>query len=896
MDNRDQHPHRDAAFDHPRADAQDRPPASGIPVPVAHVSPAPERGAAPGQSPVAQSDGEGENENENGNVEQEEGEDKEEDDDGEEGVGGALREKLISLRTMQPSLRLITGIAIAQLLATALLIAYHGSRLPTLDVAVSNGHVTKMPVAIFVLCVAFLILAWSFVLTGALRAQWLVRLAVLGLFSWLMLYLPAPSVMAPIRIILVVLLWLWGVALWLSDWRAALDRQSASLGTSQVGRVASVPDARPLATALRRVALPVADRIAAFSAWDQGGKTWPLPIRTFLFALVWLTTYYGSFLWSADWGRGAGNLLFQSTITLQLESLTFFLVPVLFLAGSDFAEIGELLASRGALLVRRAGKPWLLASVTALVAAVILWRSLPDPTPDTGTWLRFAFGPLLTALVAACALALAVRFGRVARWPRLRVSAWALIGATVLSAGLATLTIAVVTAHTAQPTQPLFADFSVYRHTSPEPQFSVPYPAEWSVSPLNDKGPNGGTLILFNGLSAAPTGLFTIFSSTQPNATEADAEDAAHVVVQALTPKSETLTFQKAERDGVWTAEPFTLTLPDGKTAFVGTSWTRVIGDRAWCLAGLTVPVLAPEMGTAYASMVEQWRPDLSATVLESPNSTVSFDVNAFNGLVNGFATVAISLLAGVLLLWYGRRRPGLLAGCGLFAVIFGLVAFGEYLPDMLTFAGLPGQRLTFLSMHVPEFQLAIAVGTLATTGWLAARRRLDGHSTELLVALLALNLGVEFIVAMIALYDSAIAAGQVSAGQTFSWAEALIVVIALGWDLVMSGEQITNREGRRFPRHVRLLLYLGYIMFVATAVLFFSSQSLAHSAEHYDAYFESEPWPQLGLQVLGIPLLLTGFALEVSRWWAARRGHEAGVEHAAPAGEAVAAPVPVGE
>lgn len=815
-------------------------------------------------------------------------------DEHEAGLGAALREKVISLRTMQPALRLITGIAIAQLAASVLLIALHGLRLPMLEVGWSGVHVTQMPVAIFVICVVFLTVSWSFVLTGALRSQWIVRLAALGFFSWLMLFPPAPSAMILVRYGLVALLWLWGIAMWLADWQATLAHDTPA-SSAPVSRFASLPLVGPVVAALRRSSLAVADRVTAFSAWDQGGRAWPLPVRSFLFVLLVLTTYYGSLLWSADWGRGSGNLLFQGTIMLQIESLTFFLVPVLFLAGSDFAEIAELLASRSALLIRRGGKPWLLTSVTALVAIVILWRSLPDPSPNVGSWIRFAFGPLITAVAVAAALALALRFGRVARWPRLRISAWALIGATALSVALAGLTIAVITAHAPAP-QASVGDFTVYRHDTTAPLFSLPYPAGWSEQTLSDQGPNGGTVIAFNGLTSTPEGLFTLFSASQSGATEADALSAAHVMVHAITPQGDTLTYQKAQRDGAWSAEAFTITRPDHTTALAGTSWSRVIGDRVWCLAGVTIPALVPEMRTAYASMVAQWRPDLTATVPAAPETSVSFDVNAFYSWINGVATVGLSLLIGLSLLWYARRRPGVLAVCGMFAVVFGMVALAETLPNMLSFIGLPEQRLAFLSMHIPNFQFAIAIGTLLTIGWLALRRGLGGRGMELLVALLALNVGVQIVVSLLALYDTAIAASQSSTHQPFSWAAALIVMIALGWDLAMSGEQITNREGRRFPRHVRLLLYLGYIMFVATAVLFFSSQTLAYGGGAYDAFFESEPWPQLGLQVLGVPLLLTGFLLEVSRWWAERGSREASADGEATADEAVAQPVVAGE
>jgi hypothetical protein len=68
------------------------------------------------------------------------------------------------------------------------------------------------------------------------------------------------------------------------------------------------------------------------------------------------------------------------------------------------------------------------------------------------------------------------------------------------------------------------------------------------------------------------------------------------------------------------------------------------------------------------------------------------------------------------------------------------------------------------------------------------------------------------------------------------------------------------------------VLLFLGYIMLVSTAVLYFTSwQVQATGAPVAEAIFESELWPREGLLGLGVPLLFVSFTLGLTRWLAQR-------------------------
>jgi hypothetical protein len=86
--------------------------------------------------------------------------------------------------------------------------------------------------------------------------------------------------------------------------------------------------------------------------------------------------------------------------------------------------------------------------------------------------------------------------------------------------------------------------------------------------------------------------------------------------------------------------------------------------------------------------------------------------------------------------------------------------------------------------------------------------------------------------------------------------AAAVLVLVALLWDILMSGEAITNRHNRHFPRHTRVMVYLGYLLAVAAAVTFFSSFHTSEGA--LEPIFESENFSETGLLFLGISLLVT--------------------------------------
>lgn len=72
------------------------------------------------------------------------------------------------------------------------------------------------------------------------------------------------------------------------------------------------------------------------------------------------------------------TMLFTGKVTVQLTSLQFALIPILFLAGVDFAEWGEMSMERVAMLVRAASRPALALAASALGALLVLGISVYD--------------------------------------------------------------------------------------------------------------------------------------------------------------------------------------------------------------------------------------------------------------------------------------------------------------------------------------------------------------------------------------------------------------------------------------------------------------------------------------------------------------------------------------
>ena len=200
---------------------------------------------------------------------------------------------------MDRPLRLITGFALAQLLAIAVAIAVRNVGAPYVVVKLEANHgEVGVPLMLFIACLVFLTLAWSYVLTGAMHAHVVVRFVALVAFTLAMrafLIYGYSNIWTGIAIIAAV--WLVGVAITLLDFRPARRGQEDRAHTARVR------------------------------------------IVTFVVILVLLAAFWSVGAASNPDGVGFG-------VYEQLFTLTFYLIPLLFIAGVDFAEWGSCWGAR----------------------------------------------------------------------------------------------------------------------------------------------------------------------------------------------------------------------------------------------------------------------------------------------------------------------------------------------------------------------------------------------------------------------------------------------------------------------------------------------------------------------------------------------------------------------
>jgi hypothetical protein len=206
---------------------------------------------------------------------------------------------------------------------------------------------------------------------------------------------------------------------------------------------------------------------------------------------------------------------------------------------------------------------------------------------------------------------------------------------------------------------------------------------------------------------------------------------------------------------------------------------------------------------------------------------------------------LAGTLTTGLLLIKRRQRHTASIGTVGLFLFVAGLWGLLSLI-----------QAASFVSL-----QLVASALTLALLAWLVIDR--TRRAAEVLAPLLVLTLGVQGVSLVYRVYGAALFASEVSIAL-----QALVLLIALGWDLMLSGKHVTNVDGKRIHRHVRMLLYFGYVMLVSSTVLYFGAYRNLATNEPAIQLFEPESFVRWGILGLGVPLLLTGFLLSVSQAW----------------------------
>jgi len=664
-------------------------------------------------------------------------------------------DRAISVGSMTPALRWITGIALAAVVAGAVLVGLRGTSLPTVPLG-AGGDRSTMPALSFWATIVLVSLAWSYLLGGVLHTYRPARLAAPAIFGF--------GVYEMLNIGLPV-----------ETWRMApAFAFAAAIGV--VSLLALRTDQEPLR----------------------------LPMLSVLFVLA--LGFYLSFWWRL---RPLGDQRYYSlAVYHQLVQLSFALIPLLLVTGVDFAEWADAVAGRASELARSV----LPVAAAAAAAGPLAYLLVAESTNDLGHRVG----------MAAVFLTIAALVFAQARRSHVHVPYLAVFGCALALMGI----VLGVVYSTSGPTSSPAARKTL---RSKAPRFQIAYPASWQEKEL----PTTSTIRAFLFSSAPEAAQFYVLYF--PAAIARTVSDPRAAIFKG--------TVTASSHDGPWLRERFR-----EANGNLGVSWRRSIGGAEWLLAGVAARSTFPLLGQSFDEAQASWTQQLTAPppTAAPPRYTSTDRVLEYAGL----AWFALAVAAAALLACIPRRTVVVWAGSALSFVAVAGFYFGlAELPTIAyTLFGASSReawpQLTLRGLEELAGILTL-VALLTRTG-----RRVAGE-------LVGLNLGL-FAVYWI---DRAISAGVNDAGR-LSIVASLLVLFALLWDVVMSGKSITNRDDRGFPRHARILVYLGYVVGVAAALTFFSSIRTAGGVS--EPLFESENFSDTGLLFLGTALVVTLFGLRV--------------------------------
>ena len=739
-----------------------------------------------------------------------------------EGLSQAFLERAISFRSMSPALLAASLVPIGQAVVAAVLVTTRDLPWPVVPAGrLPGGQIlATLPLPTLVFAAVFMVLAWSYVLTGALHGHGVLRAAGLGAYS-LMALLAAAS--------------------------ATFDGTAAAAGNA--GRSVLIGAAILLVLLgvwAAAAGLWVVDRTNAVKAphLHHRERLW---LPTFLFVVGATGLIY---LFSGLAGLksgGFGRYLYTEMLVLQ-----FFLIPVLFLAGTDFAEWSEVVSGRiasvGARLAGRVG-PWVLVAAIAATAVGIvlhyLWQSLISLRLNL-VGIGIVVAPAIVALGLVGVLGVLALPAR----PSPRVPLRALgFAAVVVYAGVgAAAVLGFVTAPAQQPQNLPVQGLVAYEHDQ-RPQFAMEVPQGWRSISVQDG-------VVFRG--ADSSGFPVQFLVLQVPAGGGDAAEAQAVQARIERVLGGPLQLDGRRQQGQWQVQDLHGTSLG--TEVQGRVWTRTEGGSRWLLVGAS-PLLAGGSYTPlFDTLVGSWHSGTGPVAGTAGGASGPAPVDYLVG--TSAASLVLLVVGGVLL---RRGREG--GSAGLFLMTTAI--FNLFGPLGLAQAGaqlhvrwLPGVLFTNVLM-------ALALAALASLAVQGVRGRIGRSSVPPLRLVLILLLGM---VGLLVLYYAVF--GTILQVQRFTLAAALLLVAAMVWDVVLSGDAVTNVHGRHVPRHSRVLLYFGYTMMVTTLVIFFSSLSIQGGGTA-GLEFESDIWPQMGIAVFGIPLLLTFFVINLGAWHHRQRVEE---------------------
>lgn len=738
-----------------------------------------------------------------------------------------FRERRISLATMDPPLRLATGGALASLLAVVLLIALRDVRAPLVDVGRSAGVVVAVSLPLFVTTLALLSLGFAYLLAGVTLARWPVAVGGLVLLT------------------------------------AAVGVETGSFGhiVGAAGFLDMLPRwaqwaSRGLLVALWLVA--AAAKVVERSSRDGAdGRRLRLTVLA-AYALIF-GGYFALLAWATP--KVGGLDLFPQVVSLLMTDIVLLVYPVLLVAAVDFGEWGGIAGERIATGVRRfRGALPLCALIGCASLAVFGYVNLTIKGGITAPARLGKAGQSL--LLIAVALAVLVAVGRMVRvhrrtWP-----------ATLNFASI--FAVAALGPYLLSPLSGLLAGSFHHVTQRPEQVTEAGYftGAADVVSQHGGSGDAAYTLLVPRGWihGAAPNGLQTwsdyALPGARPGSPSTPMIRVAVFTGQLSVSDPKELTAIKgadpatARHDGVWSAIDLTT------NGMHGTMWVQG-APRAFntsyvmeaLVRGMPEESVLPELEAIAHSFRTAGQPAATLPPLEEKTSATDEGRRSDRIVTYGLAATAAIVLA--LLIAYGvtgRRWSARLATTVLLLGVFAAAT-------LLFFGDAVGRVVAGKSAHWPylsQYGLLTGVGVFGSLAVLVGLRIRSDRRQRLLVAIAGLTATVWALEGMSVVYEHALKASRVSI-----WA-AITVLIAMAWDITMSGESLTNHGSSHAPRETRVLSFLGYVLLLAATVLFYSVQKAITSGAATEAFFEPEAVTMAGLFRIGMPVAVLLFLLRL--------------------------------
>lgn len=282
-------------------------------------------------------------------------------------------------------------------------------------------------------------------------------------------------------------------------------------------------------------------------------------------------------------------------------------------------------------------------------------------------------------------------------------------------------------------------------------------------------------------------------------------------------------------------------------------------------------PVIAVIAGAAVLYVLVQGVAAVGLAVLTALGYP---DSAATDWAANGIAlpqiggAIVTALAGGGLLVWARARRPRV-AAVGLYLALVGLILIPALLPQALQALGVTPPDIWSL----PGLETVCALGALAISALFLARptsrpalRATLSATVALIIGLLGVNLLLNVILP-----------GIDALGARSTALLAALFIVGGAWDLATSGADITNGASRRFPRSVRLLLYLAYTM-IAAVILVYATLQTSGTGQPAPQYLNDSELVPVALIALGIPAVLHTYLLRVGRsggWLSAGRANQ---------------------